>query len=1084
MSWSFLHRERYLIAGQTGSSGGLMAAPTAAINDLKEWLQGLGLEKYADAFAREEIELEVIAELTDTDLQSLGIPMGPRKQILRAIDQLKQASTSAAAPPVPRNVEEPERRQLTVMFCDLISTTALSRQLDPEDMRDLIRAYQDLVVEHVARFDGHIASFAGDGVKVYFGFPTALENQAERAIRAAKSISDAIGSLRTPAQEPLAIRIGVATGPVVVGDLIGKGAAQEELVVGETPNLAARLQQLAEPGETVISATTRQLVGELFELQGPGRYQLKGFGEPVEAWRVLGEGQIASRFDALRAFDATPLIGRNGEIALLDERWALARQGKGQVTVLSGEPGIGKSRVARNFLRELPGILRLNCHTNAGHISPAALCIHSSSISSGGLMPDRMTAAAMRRAFRQIRNYSCYPPSKVRGRQPREKFFEAYVDYVRQLSKDRPVLFLVEDVHWADPSSLELLDLVIAGIADCGVLVLITFRPQFDGISRKHGHVTLLTLNRCDRASVIAMVNNLAAGEGPVGSGPRPNRKADRWSPALRGRIDQSDNRNRRSLRQDRRSHEIPRANSGHGYNSLMVRLDRLGPAKRVAQLASAIGREFSYDVLHAISQFERKDLDAALKNLVAAEIVYPLQHSPGVTYIFKHALVQDAAYQSLLARQLHTIHASIADILAEKFPTIPEREPELLAHHLTLARQDRRAIPYWQLAGQRAARISSYIEASNHLNHALALLRSLPDASKDARQELDLMVGLATVQLATRGYGAPDVAAAFSEAKKRCHQLGGSEHLMTVLFGEWACGIHRQPLDDVVRLSRGLRRVAKSTEDVGDSLMGDRALGNSLLFAGRFAQARLYLSRAAQAYDEERHQKLALRYGLDLKTASLSLLLMTEWAVGSPHEAAETGKQAIAHAERIEHGNSIAHALIHGGLFLEQFQNKPAQILRYAERLGEISERGGFRMFLAWCRILEGWALFELGEQSKGTAQMQDGIRSAQDTGSILYQPYFLTLLGSSYGAQLDFEKGLEAIEDAIRFVEDRGERWYAAEVYRVKGELSMRGGGDRNGATRALRHALDIAHRQRSASFTQRVQSSLAELDAVYGR
>jgi class 3 adenylate cyclase len=266
-----------------------MAAPTAATDNLKEWLQGLGLEKYADAFAREEIELKVIAELTDTDLQSLGIPMGPRKQILRAIDQLKQASTSAAAPPVPRNVDEPERRQLTVMFCDLVGSTALSRRLDPEDMRDLIRAYQDLVVEHVARFDGHIASFAGDGVKVYFGFPTALENQAERAIRAAKSISDAIGSLRTPAQEPLAIRIGVATGPVVVGDLIGKGAAQEELVVGETPNLAARLQTLAEPGETVISATTRQL-----SCKGPAATSLKA---SVSRWRP-GACSVRARLQA------------------------------------------------------------------------------------------------------------------------------------------------------------------------------------------------------------------------------------------------------------------------------------------------------------------------------------------------------------------------------------------------------------------------------------------------------------------------------------------------------------------------------------------------------------------------------------------------------------------------------------------------------------------------------------------------------------------------------------------------------------------------------------------------------------------
>ena len=379
---------------------------------------------------------------------------------------------------------------------------------------------------------------------------------------------------------------------------------------------------------------------------------------------------------------------------------------------------------------------------------------------------------------------------------------------------------------------------------------------------------------------------------------------------------------------------------------------------------------------------------------------------------------------------------------------------------------------------------MSSYIEASNHLNHALDMLRNLPDASKDAKRELDLMVALATVQLATKGYGALDVAAAFTRAKERCHELGRSEHLMTVMFGEWACGIHRQPLDDVIRLSRRLKRVAKSSEDIADSLMGDHALGNSLLFSGRFAQAKMYLSRTAQAYDEERHQKHALRYGLDLLTASLSQLLMAEWALGGSDEAAEMANRAIGHAERIEHGNSLAHALIHGGLFLQQFQSNPTETLRHAQRLHELAEGGGFRMFVTWCRILEGWAVFELGEQSKGIAQMQDGIRRSQDTGSILYQPYFLTLLGQCHGALLDFDKGLESVADALRLVKERGERWYAAEAYRVKGELLMRGGGDDAGAALALRHALDIARQQKNVPFTQRVRTSLAEFDIVNGR
>ncbi len=1060
--------------------------------DMREWLRRLGLERHADLFAQQEIDFDVLPDLTDADLQKLGLPMGARKKLLRAIDGLKQnesrSLTGADVRHARRCVDQPERRQLTVMFCDLVGSTALSRRLDPEDMRDVIRAYQGLVARQVTRFEGHVADFLGDGIKVYFGFPSAQENSAELAIRTAKAISDSIGALDTAAKEPLSVRIGIATGLVVVGDLIGEGAAQEEMVVGETPNLAARLQSLAEPGATVIAAATRHLVGGLFDLQTLGLHQFKGFDEPIDAWRVLRESKIASRFDALHATDAVPLAGRDAEMDLLDARWALARQDKGQVVLLYGEAGIGKSRIAQEFsarvARESPAILTYQCWP---HFASSSLHPFMADLKRNvGAVPEQRRSDGVDNQETDRAGVPEHPDLPLSyedaSNQPKEKFFDIFVEYVRQLSRDRSVLFLVEDAHWADPSSLELLDILIERTANCRVLILVTSRPGFEVVSRNQDQITLVTLNRCDRDAVMMMIDHLAAGKNmPITVRNEIMARTDGvplFVEELTIAILESGNRfEKASGPSQPASADIPATL----YDCLMVRLDRLGPAKKIAQLASAIGRTFLYDVLHVISELDHENLDASLKDLVAAEIVYPLQGVDQRGYIFKHALVQDAAYQSLLAQQRRAIHASIADVFLEKFSALCERQPELPAHHLTLARQDVRAIQYWQLAGRRAARMSSYIEASNHLNRALDILRSLPETNKDTNQELDLMVSLATVQLATKGYGAPDVAAAFSEAKKRCGELGEIERLMTVSFGEWACVHHYQPFGDIIGLARRLRRAAKSSDAVGSSLMGDRVLGNSLLFSGRFARARIYLHRVASEYDEVRDRKVALRYGLDLLTASLSQLLMAEWALGSGDEADATGKRAIAYAEHIEHGNSLAHALIHAGLFLEQFQNRPKQILRHAERLHEISEGGGFRMFLAWCRILEGWALFELGDQSKGIAQMQDGISRAQETGSVLYQPYFLTLLAQCHGLRSDFDKGLESIARALQFVNDRGERWYAAEAYRVKGELLMRGLGDDAGAVEALRLAHEIARQQRNEPFKQRVRVSLAALDIV---
>lgn len=1076
---------------------------SAAANNVTDWLRGLGLERFAPAFAKQEIELSVLPDLTEIDLRDLGIPMGPRKRILKAIADLRQADAVSTRAPSGRPADRAERRHVTIMFCDLIGSTALSVQFDPEDLREVIRAFQLAVAEEVARFGGFVASYMGDGALTYFGYPEAHEDDAERAVLTSLALVERIARLETHAK--LKVRIGIATGLVVVGDLVAN-EGQKRGAVGETPNLAARMQQLAPDNGIVIAEGTRRLLGKLFELRDLGGVAVKGFERLVPVWQVVRPSVVESRFEAMRASTLIPLVGRGEELEWLVRRWQRAKTAEGQVVLLSGDAGIGKSRLTSAFRQRVEGerhvVVRYYCSTHYQHsaLYPFITQLERAAgfareqtddqrldnlealLSPASLDPEDLAHVAELLSLPAKR----YPALRLSPQRKKERLFAVLSRLLEELARRQPVLMVFEDLQWIDPTSRELLDQIVQRVASLPVLLIATLRPEIQVTWTGLPHVAALTLNRLDARTGAAMIAQI------VGSRLLPPELAAQiveradGVPLFLEELTQAviEGGAGEDAGVDSPPPRVPLPSAGVPatlHASLMARLDRLGAAAReIAQIGAVIGRDFAYELLALVSAQGESELEDALQRLTDSGLMFQRGTGSRATFLFKHALVRDAAYASLLRNRRRELHARIAAALEADFSGVVESRPELLAHHLTNAGEALQAIRFWQLAGQRTTRLSSYVEANHHFSRALDLLRTLPDAQAHARQELDLLVALATVQLATHGYGAPEVAAAFSQAKERCYALGESEHLTAVLFGEWACACHRQPIDEVGRLGRRLRLNAKTSRDAGEVLMGERVLGNSHLFAGRFAQARLYLGRAARNYDERRDRKLALQYGLDLLTASLSQLLLAEWWLGSFDAAAAVAKRVLAHSERIEHGNSLALAIVHAGLFFEQFRNNPKEILTCAKRLHDLAEGGGFPMFISWCRVVEGWAMFQLGQHAAGIAEMKDGIRNGQGTGSSLHQPYFLTLLAECHAAHSDVENGLDAVGEALRFAEGRGELWYAAETYRVKGEL-LRRGGHRAGAAGALQHALGIARRQRNKPLMDRVKASVAELEPV---
>jgi class 3 adenylate cyclase len=760
--------------------------------DIVVWLRSLGLGKYEAAFRENEIDETVLRSLTHETLKELGVTaVGHRLKLLDAIAALptdasaKAPSADAATTPSAASVspeDRAERRQVTVMFSDLVGSTALSARMDPEDLREVISAYQKCVAETVQSFGGFVAKFMGDGVLIYFGYPQAHEDDAERAVRAGLELVAAVGDLKTHA--PLQTRVGIATGLVVVGDLIGSGASQEQAIVGETPNLAARLQGIAEPKSVVIAESTRRLVGNLFELEDLGAQALKGIAGPVRAWAVLRPSSVESRFEAMHASGLTELVGREEELELLLRRWSKAKTGQGQVVLLSGEPGIGKSRLTAALMERLANEphtrLRYFCspqHTD----SPLYPIITQMERSAGFARDDTARAkldkldtllaqsftprqdATLIAEMLSLPNDGRYPTLELAAQQRRQKTLEALTAQLETLSRSNTVLMIFEDVHWIDPTSFEALGRTVDRLRTLGVLLLVTCRPEFAAPWIGQRHVTALIINRLGDWEIAAMIDRV------TGNKPLP----------ANIRLDIIERTDGIPLFVEEMTKAVLEAGSQGDvqqtaaaippsapavpaslHASLMARLDRLGSAKDVAQIGAAIGREFSHPLLAAVVAEPEAKLQSALDRLISAGLLFRQGLPPNATYLFNHALVQDAAYGALLREPRRALHARIAGTLEGQFPEIAERQPELLARHYTEAGLTEKAAGLWSRAGHRSLERSALVEAAEQFTRALDQIATLPATPALRREQIKLQVALITPLVHIKGFGAPETKA------------------------------------------------------------------------------------------------------------------------------------------------------------------------------------------------------------------------------------------------------------------------------------------------------------------------------------
>jgi class 3 adenylate cyclase/predicted ATPase len=1081
------------------------------VSDVGQWLTGLGFGRYVETFAANAIGADVLADLSDTDLERLGIPLGDRKRLLKAIAARWESAQGRTEAPWSGSAGQAERRQLTVMFCDLVGSTALSARLDPEDLREVIGTYHRCVADAVRGFDGFVAKYMGDGVLVYFGYPRAHEDDAERAVRAGLALIDAVDRLGHSAVENLQVRVGIATGPVIVGDLIGSGDAQERGVVGETPNLAARLQAIAEPNTVVITASTRRLVGNLFECRDLGPVEAKGFSEPVEAWRVLRDSGVESRFEAFHSSALTPLIGREEEIELLLRRWARAKGGEGQVVLLSGEPGIGKSRIATSALERLQGEphmrLRYFCspHHQASALYPFIRQIELAAGFERDDAPERkldklevllvqaskdVTRDVARvAALLSIAGGSRYPSLDLSPQKRKDQTLMALVAQLEGLAARTPVLMVFEDAHWIDPTSLELLERMIDRIQSLPVLLVVTARPEFSPPWTGRPHVTVHPLNRLTRREGMALIERVTGGRS------LPKEVEDQiiartdgvplfieelTKAVLESGTLQSD-RDRYVLTAALPSLAIPTTL----HASLMARLDRLSPVREIAEIGAAIGREFSHELIGAVSESPENELREALEQLVASELVYRRGTPPDAVYTFKHALVQEAAYSTLLRGARQHLHARIAAVLSDRFPEVAVTQPELLAHHCTEGGRVEAAIDYWFAAGERALRTSANVEAIRHFSQGLQLLKSLPDTPERKRKELRFQTTLGPALFATKGWASPEAEQAYYRAEELCAELGDQSERFKIVSGLWMISQTRGDNLKGREFSDELFRMAEQQNDDALQLQAHHTAWGRCTWTGEFAAAREHAERGLFLYSPAKHGTHHLTYvGHDPGVCAWAHGGIDLWFLGYPDRAAENARQSVALAEQIAHPPTVAHALNYG-VFLHQLRRDRMMVQAWGDRMASLAAEHHLAVQEATAIITRGWVLAIQGQPRSGVLELRRGLEACVSSGMHLFEPYQRALLAEALMGAGESEAGLDVLEKAMRFVSESGLRFWDAELRRLKGKLLTRMSEGRPEEVEACyQEALAEARRQRAKSPELRAATSLAGFWRDHGR
>jgi class 3 adenylate cyclase/predicted ATPase len=1069
--------------------------------DMGGWLRNLGLEQYEATFRENAINEKVLPNLTAEDLKDMGVSVvGHRRVLLDAIAALRTAPAQApdAAPTTDKPPKDTaERRQVTVMFSDLVGSTALSVSMDPEDLREVISAYQKCVAEIVQRFGGFVAKYMGDGVLVYFGYPQAHEHDAERAVRAGLRLVAAVGDLKTRAT--LQTRVGIATGLVVVGDLIGSGEAQERGIVGETPNLAARLQGLAEPNSVVIAESTRRLLGNLFELEALGARDLKGIAGPVRAWAALRPSSVESRFEALHASGLTDLVGREEELELLLRRWSKANTGEGQVVLLSGEAGIGKSRLTAALLERLPTEphARLRYFCSPQHTDSALYPIISQMERAAGLAHDDTAQAkldkldallaqnstskqdaALLSEMMSLPNDGRYPAIELTPEQRRKRTLEALVSQLETLAHRSPVLMVLEDTHWADPTSLEVFDRIIDRARILRVLLIATFRPEFQPPWIGQPYVTALTINRLPERDIDAMIDRV------VGNKLLPDHIRQDIIDRTDGIplfVEEMTKAVLEAGSEDtmlRTAAAIPSSTLAVPASlqaSLMARLDRLGPARDVAQIGAAIGREFSHALLSAVASKPEPELASTLDRLIAAGLLFRQGLPPHASYLFKHALVQDAAYSTLLRAGRHDLHSRIAQTIEARFPERTENEPGLLAYHFTEAGLTERAIDYWLKAGQLAMAHSAMNEAVSQLRKGLQLISTAPESKKGQQQELDLQIALGRALIASRGYTEDTVGETYTRARQLCDKLGENGQLHLVVFGEWLFHVLRGELTLSLGMADDLLSSARNQNDAGIEYLAHSVYLRSFFAMGEFRKALSHGEQALRLYDPSYRDRLAAMTAEDPQCATLMFCSLVLMCLGYLDQARSKLQDAIATARSGAQAHTIAYATAlacMGNYCLRDGQNLAACL----EEVLVLSNKYGLSFWEAWGNHFRGHNLARQGHPQEGIDLISKCSAGIDMAGMVTYRPFRLLLLADAYGMSGQAGEGLKHISAAADVIELTRERWLEAELYRMRGELLV--GSDRAAAEKNYHTALGIARQQQAKSWELRAAMSMARL------
>ena len=956
------------------------------VEQIADWLEKLGLGQYAKLFADNDIDVSVLPHLSDQDMKDLGISLGHRRKIFAAINEgfaSVQPLAEADRAEEHFNQETPERRYVTVLFSDLVGSTALSTRLDPEDLRDVIAIYQRCVEETVRRFDGFVAKFLGDGVLVYFGYPEAHEDDPEQAVRAGLELVAAVKGLQTP--EPLETRVGIATGLVVVGDLIGSGASQEHSIVGKTPNLAARLQGIAAPSTVVIADSTRKLVGNLFELEDLGGKDLKGIEAPERVWAVLRANLVDSRFDAFQTSGVTELVGRQEELELLQRRWTKAVTGEGQVVLLSGEPGIGKSRLTAALLERLSTEphtrLRYFCspqHTDSVlypiivQMERAARFAHDDTAQTkleklDALLSHSFTPPQDRALFAELlslRSDSLLPKLDLTPQQRRERTFEALTTQIASLAEQRPVLMIFEDIHWIDPTSLEALGRGIDRIKSVSVLLIITHRTEFEPPWLGRPYVTALGLNRLGNREIASMIDHVAGNQALpetmrqdiIGRTDGIPLFVEEMTRAVLEAESEVDGR-KTVIAFPSSAIAVPA--SLHAY--LMARLDRLGPAREVAQIGAAIGREFSHALLAAVALKDEKALQSALDALTSSGLLFQQGVTPNATYLFKHALVQDAAYGTLLREPRRALHARITKTLESQFAETADNQPELLARHSTEAGLIEKAASLWGKAGQRSLARSALAEAAEQLSRALEQIATLPATPALRKEQVRLQVALIHPLFHIRGFAAPETKAAAEQARlliERAEALGEPLEdpllLFSVLFGFWVANYLAFNGDVMCDLATEFLTLAKRQGTKIPQMMGHHVVGISLAATGDLVHGLTHFDRGVALYDPEQHRPLATRFGADVRVANVSFRSWALWMRGYPEAALADNERALEDAREITQAATLMVALFCASLVCT-LCGKYAQATVLSEELIAVAEQQGALFWKSFGTSIQG---------------------------------------------------------------------------------------------------------------------------------